>query len=158
MIINSLIKEKLFEELFEELRDQYPTEILNKIIKKHIQELNIPNLKQKKKEKKDKKDKKDKKEKKEEKDKNTCCARIWGSHYGIRCSRVKIHNTEYCKQHNRIINDYGKLLLNRYDEKRPLINDKGNNIPWYNHEPLEILDILIGYQSMKLIKQINITP
>ena len=91
-----------------------------------------------------------------------CCARIWAGHYGSRCLYKRVNNTEYCSNHNKMIQRYGKLVLNRYDEERPLINEKGNKIPWFDNSHLEMIDIIIQNQDKSLQKLINkhrnITP
>ena len=91
-----------------------------------------------------------------------CCARIWSGHYGLRCSYKRVNNTDYCSNHNKMIKRYGKLLFNRYDEDRPLINEKGNKIPWFNLSHLEMIDQIIQKQDKLLKKLINkqrkITP
>ena len=91
-----------------------------------------------------------------------CCARIWAGHYGLRCSYKRKPHTEYCLNHNKMIERYGKLIFNRYDEERPIINEKGNRIPWFDGSHLEMLDTIIQKQSQSLMKLINknrkITP
>ena len=29
-------------------------------------------------------------------------------------------------------------------------NEKGNKIPWYDHSPIEMIDILINYQNLQI--------
>ena len=97
---------------------------------------------------------------KEKEDPNRCCARIWDDHRGTRCkSRVK--DGDYCGKHLSEIERKGYLKFKRYDERRPVINEKGNDIPWYEYEPMEVLEIILSYQLMNLktlIKRTNITP
>jgi hypothetical protein len=83
---------------------------------------------------------------------NVCCARVWSSHYGNQCSKCTLEGSDYCKQHQRMIDSYGYLSLGRYDEERPLLNEKGNVIPWYNYEILDMINILFEYCTIKLIK------
>jgi len=82
-----------------------------------------------------------------------CCARVWSSHYGNRCSKMKINGKDYCCQHQDMYDKYGYLSLGRYDEKKPLVNEKGNLIPWYNYEILDMLNILAEYIFVKLFKE-----
>lgn len=82
-----------------------------------------------------------------------CCARVWSSHYGNRCSKMKMNGKDYCCQHQDMYDKYGYLSLGRYDEKRPLVNEKGNLIPWYNYEILDMLNILTEYIFLKLFKE-----
>lgn len=89
------------------------------------------------------------------KSEDRCCARIWDNHYGTRCRYKKINKTEYCNHHNKMIKKSGKLLFNRYDEDKPLFNDKGNRVPWFNNSNIEILDNLIQDQNDKLMELIN---
>ena len=87
--------------------------------------------------------------------KNQCCARCMGPRYSdIRCSK-KSHEGDYCKFHmNQIIeNDY--LKFGRYDEPRPVINEKGNKIPWRDTTALEDINTIIQYQHTNLQKLIN---
>ena len=82
-----------------------------------------------------------------------CCARVWSSHYGNRCSKMKMNGKDYCCQHQDMYEKYGYLSLGRYDETRPLVNEKGNLIPWYNYEILDMLNILTEYIFLKLFKE-----
>lgn len=82
-----------------------------------------------------------------------CCARVWSSHYGNRCSKMKMNGKDYCCQHQDMYDKYGYLSLGRYDETRPLVNEKGNLIPWYNYEILDMLNILTEYIFLKLFKE-----
>ena len=50
----------------------------------------------------------------------------------------------------------GKLLFNRYDEDKPLINDKNNRIPWISTPEIEIVNTIILKQWLELEKQIII--
>jgi len=84
-----------------------------------------------------------------------CCARIWDSHYGTRCRYKRFENTEYCKHHDKTIKRRGELLFNRYDEDRPIYNEKGNIIPWFEDTNMEMLDNIVQKQHDKMIKLIN---
>ena len=86
-----------------------------------------------------------------------CCARVWSSHYGNRCSKIKLEEKEYCCQHQDMYEKYGYLSLGRYDEKKPFVNERGNLIPWYDYEILDMLNILTEYIFLK-INQIMIIP
>ena len=90
---------------------------------------------------------------------NRCCARIWGTgvdkHYGKRCKYKRIPDTEYCDHHNNMIKRTGKLLFNRYDEDKPIFNEKGNRIPWFTKSNIEMLDDLVQEQHIKLIALIQ---
>jgi len=81
-----------------------------------------------------------------------CCARIWDNHYGTRC-RYKKNLTDYCNHHNNMIRRTGKLYLNRYDEDKPIFNEKGNRFPWFYQENTVILDNIIQKQD-KILKSL----
>ena len=81
-----------------------------------------------------------------------CMARVWSSHYGNQCTRCKIKNYDFCIQHQGMIDKYGYLSLGRIDENKPLVNENGNRIPWYNNEILDMLNIIFEYIFIKLIK------
>ena len=85
-----------------------------------------------------------------------CSARIMGERYSDeRCSYKSKLNSEYCKNHEKRIDDYGYLAFKRYDEERPLINEKANKIPWRDTSAMEDIDTVIQYQNMKLYKLIK---
>jgi hypothetical protein len=86
---------------------------------------------------------------------NRCCARIWDNHYGTRCRYKRIKDKEYCNHHNNMIIRSGKLLFNRYDEAKPIINEKGNRIPWFTNSNIETLNDLVQEQHEKLIGLID---
>lgn len=86
---------------------------------------------------------------------NRCCARIWDNHYGTRCKYKRIKGKEYCNHHNNMIERSGKLLFNRYDEDKPIINEKGNRIPWFTKSNMNMLDDLVQEQHEKLMKLID---
>ena len=97
---------------------------------------------------------------------NRCCARIWDNHYGTRCRYKQIKDFEYCKHHLNVLEKKGKLLFNRYDESRPLFNEKNNPIPWKNKSKIDILNNVLQTQwniteniiKNNLSKQRQITP
>ena len=89
-----------------------------------------------------------------------CCARIWDEHRGTQC-KSRVTDGDYCGKHLSEIDRKGYLKFKRYDESRPVINEKGNDIPWYEDDPLEVMEIILNYQLMNLktlIKRTNITP
>ena len=86
---------------------------------------------------------------------NRCCARIWNNHYGTRCRYKRIKETEYCSHHNDMIKRSGKLLFNRYDEDKPIFNEKSNRIPWFTNSNIEMLDDIVQEQHEKLIELID---
>jgi hypothetical protein len=81
-----------------------------------------------------------------------CCARIWDNHYGSRC-KYKRNKTDYCNHHNNMIKRTGKLYLNRYDEDKPLFNEKGNRFPWFVDPNMEMLNNIIQKQD-KMLKSL----
>ena len=87
---------------------------------------------------------------------NRCCARIWDNHYGTRCRYKRTKDAEYCNHHNDMIKRSGKLLFNRYDEDKPVINEKGNRIPWFTNSNIQMLDELFQEQHEKLIELIEL--
>jgi hypothetical protein len=88
-----------------------------------------------------------------------CVARSMGKQYSdIRCSYCATKDSEYCKIHLKRIDEYGYLNFGRYDEPRPIINEKGNKIPWRDTTSMEDINTIIQYQSMnfsKLIKNVQ---
>ena len=87
---------------------------------------------------------------------NQCCARAMGPRYhSIRCNNIAIGNIEYCKKHLYRIEEYGYLAFGRYDEPKPIINEKGNKIPWRNTSAIEDINTIIQYQHMNLKKIIK---
>jgi hypothetical protein len=99
-------------------------------------------------------------------DNNRCCARIWDDHYGTRCNYWRYKNEDYCKHHLNMIKKKGKLLFNRYDEERPIYNEKNNYIPWMTIPPIEVTNQVLQRQwnnlssiiHTNLKKQRQITP
>ena len=88
-------------------------------------------------------------------DKDRCCARIMGKRYSDeRCPYHKIKD-DYCKIHLKRLDKYGYLNFKRYDEPRPIINEKGNKIAWRDNSSLDDINTVIQYQNMKLKKMIK---
>ena len=83
-----------------------------------------------------------------------CCARIWDSKFGTRC-RYKRVDTDYCNHHNSMIKRTGKLYLNRYDEDKPILDEKGNRFPWLEDSNIVTLDNIIQKQDKILKSLIN---
>lgn len=88
-------------------------------------------------------------------DSDRCCARIMGERYSDqRCPYHKVKD-DYCKIHLKKIDKYGYLLFKRYDEDRPIINEKGNKIAWRDDSALDDINTVVRYQNMKLQKNIK---
>ena len=77
-----------------------------------------------------------------------CEARTWSSHTGERCSRRACEG--YCRIHQKMLEEKGYLVFGRYDEERPVFNEKGNRIPWYDESPWDAIDIILKYQQAEL--------
>ena len=154
-LLNYLLEQECLEDLLT-IYDNQPIQTL--ICKSKFQELCKLKLKQKL----PIEFMKQKKENNKLESRERCCARIWSGHYGLRCPYKQVNSTEYCSNHNKMIQRYDKLVFNRYDEDRPLINDKGNRIPWFDNSYLEMIDQIIQKQEKALYKLINkhrkITP
>ena len=89
-------------------------------------------------------------------DKERCCARVMGERYSDnRCTYKSQKDSDYCKNHSKRIDNYGYLAFRRYDEERPLINEKSNKIPWRDTTAMEDINTVIQYQNMKLCKLIQ---
>ena len=87
---------------------------------------------------------------------NQCCARSMGPRYSdIRCPRPCYKDTDYCKLHNKRLEEYDYLLFGRYDEPRPILNEKGNKIPWRDNTAMQDINTLIEYQHINLQKLIQ---
>lgn len=88
-------------------------------------------------------------------DKDRCCARSMGPRYSdIRCPYHKVKD-DYCKIHLKQLDKYGYLKSRRFDESRPIINEKGNKIPWRDSSAIEDINTVVIYQNMKLQKNIK---
>jgi len=88
-------------------------------------------------------------------DEDRCCARIMGERYSDeRCPYHKVKD-DYCKIHLKRLDKYGYLAFRRFDESRPIINEKGNKIPWRDNSSLSDINTVIRYQNMKLQKNIK---
>ena len=85
---------------------------------------------------------------------NRCCARIWNNHYGTRC-KYKIFKDDYCKHHLNMIKKNGKLIFNRYDEDRPIYNEKNNKIPWIDIHEIDLISNILVKQWLSLESKIN---
>tara|TARA_B100000963_G_C22329284_1_gene537885 strand:+ start:108 stop:596 length:489 start_codon:yes stop_codon:yes gene_type:complete len=160
MIILSLINELLKKECIQELLIQYENDsILKQITQNDFKKLCETKLNQKLPLEFMKQNFKDQCKYPSEK---RCCARIWSGHYGNRCSYQRKLNTDYCLNHNKMIQRDGKLIFNRYDQERPILNEKGNRIPWFNISHLQMLDTIIQKQAQSFQKLIQknrkITP
>tara|TARA_B110000495_G_C22965558_1_gene566236 strand:+ start:984 stop:1409 length:426 start_codon:yes stop_codon:yes gene_type:complete len=87
--------------------------------------------------------------------KDRCCARIMGERYSDeRCPYHKVKD-DYCRVHLKRLDKYGYLAFKRFDEPRPVINEKGNKIAWRDDSALDDIDTILRYQTMKLQKLIN---
>ena len=63
-----------------------------------------------------------------------CCARGWFHHLGRRCPHLRMNQrSDYCRKHQNIIDKNDRLNFGRYDEPRPIYNERGSKIIWYNH-------------------------
>ena len=88
-------------------------------------------------------------------DEDRCCARIMGERYSDeRCPYHKVKD-DYCRIHLKRLDKYGYLAFNRFDEPRPIINEKGNKIAWRDDSSLTDINTVIRYQNMKLQKNIK---
>ena len=88
-------------------------------------------------------------------DKDRCCARIMGDRYSDqRCPYHRVKD-DYCKIHLKRLDKYGYLAFKRFDECRPIINEKGNKIAWRDDSSLQDINTVIQYQNMKLQKNIK---
>ena len=138
-LLNIKLEKELFYELKEELKESISDEILLSIIKEKIDKYPFHIVK----------------EKNIKIIDNQCCARCMGPRYSdIRCSN-KAHGGDYCKKHTKQIVENDYLKFGRYDEPRPIINEKGNKIPWRDTSALEDINTIIQYQHMNLQKLIN---
>lgn len=147
MHINELIKLKLKDELYHELLNFYSqNKFMNKtlfkklIIKKINLKLNNINILESR--------------TFQIKEENRCCARIWDNHLGTRCYYKKNKNTDYCSHHLNVLNKNGKLRFNRYDEDKPLFNEKNNKIPWVTKNRIDILNDIVSRQWSIINKKI----
>ena len=159
MHINDLLKLKLQEDLYDELMIHYnKSEFKNKKLYKKICLLKI-------------KEKTNhisffEKNKINIPDNKRCCSRIWDNHKGTRCYYLKKKNEDYCQHHLNMIQKNGKLIFNRYDEDKPIYNEKNNRIPWIEKSEIETLNDIIQKQwnivnkiiKFNLKKQRQITP
>ena len=85
-----------------------------------------------------------------------CCARLWKPQYSdVRCPWSSSPNSEYCGKHMSRLNEYGYLSFGRFNGPRPIINEKGNKIPWRDTTPMNDIDTIIKYQHQNLVKLIR---
>ena len=49
-----------------------------------------------------------------------------------------------------MINKYGYLSLGNINEEKPILNEEGKRIPWYNYEIFDMLNIIFEYTSFKI--------
>ena len=154
MKLEELLKIQLKNELLKELDDKYDSVTISKDKYLNLCEtkidLKIKDITFLKKEKKCK-----------HPSETRCCARTWDNHYGTRC-RYKRNLTDYCNHHNNMIKRNGNLYLNRYDEDKPIFNEKGNRFPWFVDPNMTMLDNIILKQD-KMLKSLikkdrQITP
>ena len=149
-LLNFKLEKELFDELKNELDDNISEELLLQMIKDKIDKYPFYIAKVK--------DTKiiD----------NQCCARCMGPRYSdVRCAN-KSHEGDYCKKHAKQIVENDYLKFGRYDEPRPLFNDKNNPIPWEKYPKIDILDNILQNQwsnmesiiKNNLHKQRQITP
>ena len=143
MDLSQLLKIKLKEDLIKELSEfNFDLDLLNELIhqktsnvvitidKEVIQEANN--------------------------EENRCGARIMGERYSDRrCPYHSQTNSDYCKNHDKRIEKYDYLAFGKYDKPRPVINEKGNKIPWRDMTAMEDINTVIQYQNMKLLKMIK---
>lgn len=88
-------------------------------------------------------------------DEDRCCSRIMGERYSDeRCPYHKVKD-DYCRIHLKRLDKYGYLAFKRFDELRPIINEKGNKIAWRDGSSLIDINTVIRYQNMKLQKNIK---
>jgi len=152
MNLSSLIKIKLERELFNEFNDYYGT-ISERVSKEEYFSFIESRIQDKISENEIIIDTKNKKMIVKD---NQCCARIMGPKYSdLRCTRKTQENIDYCKKHLHRINEYGYLAFGRYDQDRPIINEKGNKIPWRDSSATEDIDTIIQYQLINLKKLIQ---
>ena len=142
MDINELLKLKLKEDLVKELSEfNFDSYLLNELIDEKISNIVIDTRI---------------KPKHNEGGANKCCARIMGERYSDRrCPYHSQKNSDYCNNHSKRIDEYEHLAFGRYDEPRPIINEKGNKIPWRDMSAMEDINTVIQYQNMKLLKLIR---
>ena len=142
MDINELLKLKLKEDLVKELSEfNFDSYLLNELIDEKISNIVIDT---------------GIKPKHNEGEANKCCARIMGERYSDRrCPYHSQKNSDYCNNHSKRIDEYDHLAFGRYDEPRPIINEKGNKIPWRDMSAMEDINTVIQYQNMKLLKLIR---
>ena len=142
MELGELLKIKLKEDLSKELSEfNFDSDLLNELIDQKISSAVITI---------------DKEENLTIDSENRCCARIMGDRYSDRiCPYKSQQDSDYCKNHSKRIDKHDYLAFGRYDEPRPVINEKCNKIPWRDMTAMEDINTVIQYQNMKLLKLIK---
>jgi len=142
MELSGLLKRKLKEDLFKELSEyNFDFDQLNKLIDQKISSAEITI---------------DKEVIHDDDSENRCCARIMGERYSDRrCPYKSQNDSDYCKNHSKRLDNHDYLAFGRYDEPRPIINEKCNKIPWRDATAMEDINTVIQYQNMKLLKLIR---
>jgi hypothetical protein len=149
-MLDALLRDLLVSEIVDALHAEFPDQPVERIVRDKIQ-IDPPTFQRL-------RDKSPSSSKVPDKDR--CCARIWDSHRGGRCASKKV-NTDYCQKHQNILERDGALMFGQYDKPKPLYNDLGNRIPWFEGEPFHELEALFEYQRHRLrslIKEREITP
>ena len=82
-------------------------------------------------------------------DPTKCHARAWTGKRGCQCTS-DIKDKKLCKRHLNQIETKNYLGFGRYDEERPVINEKCNLIPWI--DDIESIDTIVRYQRMNIHK------
>ena len=54
-----------------------------------------------------------------------------------------------------MLKEEGRLRFNRYDEEKPIFNEKNNRIPWFVDSNIEILNNIIQEQFKNLKELID---
>jgi tRNA(Ile)-lysidine synthase TilS/MesJ len=80
-----------------------------------------------------------------------CCARVWDRRLGTRCKKRRFQDADFCKQHSEQAEE-SKLRLGRYDEPKPVLNEKGHLFHW--DEGILHLETVFQYQHTLLHRQI----
>ena len=149
-MFDALLRDLLVSEIAGALHSEFPDKPVERIVKDKIQR--DPPTFQRLKEKKSMPCKVS--------DSDRCCARIWDSHRGGRCASKKA-NTDYCHKHQNILERDGTLMFGRYDKPKPLYNESGNRLPWFEGDPFHEIETLFTYQRhslRSLIKEREVTP
>jgi hypothetical protein len=149
-MLDALLRDLLVSEIVDALHSEFPDQPLERIVREKIQR-DPPTFQRL-------RDKKSISCKVSDADR--CCARIWDSHRGGRCASKKA-NTDYCHKHQNILERDGTLMFGRYDKPKPLYNELGNRLPWFEGDPFHEIGSLFTYQRhslRSLIKEREVTP